>query len=177
VKNRKSKQEEKSSVASGAVEDKEEDIIQTAVKIKNQYVYLDDNKVFKDKESIMKEVYTSKMQTVDSTNAYCFCPVLGSVEYFKGEELLEELDEEESEEEFLSNEDEHAIKFNRNDNDDNCNNQGCTMSIGIVWNTQMQANSKQKSSVETGANFCFSSLNFGHLREVTGFNLVISCEN
>jgi hypothetical protein len=41
----------------------------------------------------------------------------------------------------------------------------------------MEANSKQKSSVEAGANFCFSSLNFGHLREVTEFNLVITCKN
>jgi hypothetical protein len=41
----------------------------------------------------------------------------------------------------------------------------------------MQANNEQKSSVDTEANFCFSSLNFGHLREVTEFNLVISCEN
>ncbi len=41
----------------------------------------------------------------------------------------------------------------------------------------MQANSKQKSSFEAETNFCFSSLNFGHLREVTEFNLVISCKN
>jgi hypothetical protein len=42
----------------------------------------------------------------------------------------------------------------------------------------MQANSKQKSSDEAGTNFCFSSLSFGHFREVvTEFNLVISCEN
>jgi hypothetical protein len=41
----------------------------------------------------------------------------------------------------------------------------------------MQANSEQKSSVEAGTNFCFSSLNFGHLREVTELNLVISCKN
>ena len=27
------------------------------------------------------------------------------------------------------------------------------------------------------ANFCFSSLDFGHLREVIEFNLVISCKN
>ncbi len=125
----------------------------------------------------MEEVYTSEMQTVDITNAYHSCPVLGSVKYFKGEELLEELNEEESEEEFLSNEDEHAIKFNWNYNDDDCNNQGCITSIGIDGNTQMQANSKQKSSVEAGSNFCFSSLNFGDLREVTEFNLVISCKN
>ncbi len=103
------------------------------------------------------------MQTVDITNAYHFCPILGSDKYLDEEEF----DDEESEEEFLSNEDEHATRFNRNDDNNDCNNQGCTTSIGIVWNTQMQANSKQKSSVEAEANFCFSSLNFGHLREVT----------
>jgi hypothetical protein len=41
----------------------------------------------------------------------------------------------------------------------------------------MQANSKQKLSVEAEANFCFSSLNFGHLSKVREFNLVIFCEN
>ncbi len=168
VKNRKIKQEGKSSVAAGAVEDNKEEIILTAVKDENQYVYFDDKKVFKDKESVMEEVYTSKMQTVVVTNAYYFCPVLGSNKY---------VNEEESEEEFLSNKDEYAIKFNRNNDNNNCDNQGCISSTGIVWNTQMQANSKQKSGVETEANFCFSSLNFGHLREVTEFNLVISCKN
>ncbi len=118
-------------------------------------MYLDDKKVFKHKESVMGEVYTSKMQTLDVTNACHFCPVLGSNKY---------LDEEESEEEFLSNEVEHSIKFNRNNDDNNCDNQGCITSTEIVWNTQMQANSKQKSGVEAEANFCFSSLNFGHLR-------------
>jgi hypothetical protein len=108
------------------------------------------------------------MQTGDITNAYHFCPVLGSDKY---------LDEEESEEEFLSNKDEHAIKFNRNSDNGDCNNQGYITNIGIVWNTQIQANCKQKSSVEGEAIFCFSSLNFGHLREVTEFNLIISCEN
>jgi hypothetical protein len=107
------------------------------------------------------------MQTVDITNAYYFCPVLGSNKY---------LNEEESEEEFLSIEDEHAIRFNRNNDNDDCDNQGCITSIGIVWNMQMQANSKQKSSIEAEANVCFSFLNFGHLREVTEFNLVISCK-
>jgi hypothetical protein len=42
VKNRKSKQEGKSSFAAGAVEDNKEEIILTAVKDENQYVYLDD---------------------------------------------------------------------------------------------------------------------------------------
>ncbi len=127
VKNRKSKEEGKSSVAPGAVEDNKEEIIQPAVDDKNQYVYLDNKKVSKNKENIMEEVYTSTMQTVDITNAYHFCPVLGSNIY---------LNEEESEEEFLSNGDEHAIKFNRNNNNnDNCDNQGCITSIGIVWNT------------------------------------------
>ncbi len=116
------------------MEANKEEIILTAVKDENQYVYLDIEKVFKDKESITEEVYTSKMQTVDITNEYNLCPVLGSIKYFKGE-LLEELDEEKYEEEFLSNEDEYAIKFNRNNNDDNCNNQGCITSVGIVWNT------------------------------------------
>jgi hypothetical protein len=97
MKNRKSKQEGKSFVASGAVEDNKEEIILTAVKDENQYVYLDDKKVFEDKESIMEEVYTRKMQTVDITNAYHFCLVLGSIKYFEGEELLEDLDEDESE--------------------------------------------------------------------------------
>jgi hypothetical protein len=177
VKNRKGKQEGKSSIAAGALVDNEEEIILTVVEDENQYMYLDDKKVFKDKESIMEEVNTSKMQTVDINNVYHFCPVLGSVKYFKEEELLEELDEEESEEEFLSDKDELAIKFNRNNDDDDCNNQGCITSIGIVGNTQMQSNSEQKSSVEAGANFCFSSLNFGHLSEVTEFNLVIFCGN
>jgi hypothetical protein len=131
-------------------------------------MYLNDKKVFEGKESIVEEVYTSKMQTVDITNMYHFSPVLGSDKYF---------DEEESEEEFLSDKDEHAIKFNMNNGNDNCNNQGCITSIGMVWNTQMQANSKQKSSVEAEANFCSSSLYFGHLREVTEFNLFISCKN
>ncbi len=174
VKSRKGKQEGKSSIAAGALVDNEEEIILTAVEDENQYMYLNDKKVFRDEESIVEEVYTSKMQTVDITNAYHFCPVLGSVKYFEEEELLEELDEEESEEEFLSNNDEHAIKFNRNNDDNNCNNQGCITSIEIVGNTQMQANSKQKSSDEAGANFCFSSLNFGHLTE---FNLVTFCKN
>ncbi len=168
MKNRKSKQEGKRSIAAGAVEDNEEEIILTAVEDENQYVYLDDEKVLEDKESIVEEVYTSKMKTVDITNAYHFCPVLGSDKY---------LNEEESEEEFLSNEDDYAIKFNRNNDNNNCDNQGCITSTGIVWNTQMQANSKQKSSVEAEANFCFSSHNFGDLSEVTEFNLVISCDN
>ncbi len=103
VKNRKSKQEGKSSDAAGAVEDNKEEIIQTAVKEKNQYVYLDNKKVFEDKECVAEEVYTRKIQTVDIPNAYHFCPVLGYEKYFKEEELQEELDEEESEEEFLSN--------------------------------------------------------------------------
>jgi hypothetical protein len=159
------------------VQDNKEEIVLTAVKDENKYVYLNNKKVFEDEESIMEEVYTRKMQIVDITNAYHFCPVLGSKKYFKEEELLEKLDEEESEKEFLSNKDEHAIKFNRNNNDNNCDHQGCITSIGIDWNTQMQTNSKQKSSVEAEANFCFSSLNFGHLREVTEFNLVISFKN
>ncbi len=46
-----------------------------------------------------------------------------------------------------------------------------------VWNTRMQANSKQKTSVEAGTKFCFSSLNLGDLIEVTEFNLVISWKN
>jgi hypothetical protein len=145
VKNIKSKQQGKSSVAAGALEDNKEEIILTVVKDENQYVYLDDKKVFKDKESIVEEVYTSKMQTEDITNAYHFCPVLGSNKY---------LNEEESEEEFLSNKDEHAIKFNRNNDNNDCKNQGCITSFGIGWNTQMQANSKQKSIVEAEANFC-----------------------
>jgi hypothetical protein len=41
VKNRKRKQEGKSSVAAGAVEDNKEEIILTAVEDENQYVYLD----------------------------------------------------------------------------------------------------------------------------------------
>jgi hypothetical protein len=41
----------------------------------------------------------------------------------------------------------------------------------------MQAFSKKKSNVGAEANFCFSSLKFGHFREVTEFNLVISCKN
>jgi hypothetical protein len=98
--------------------------------------------MFEDKESIVEEVYTRGMQTVDITKQYHFCPVLGSVKYFEGEELLEELNEEKSEEEFLTNKDEHAIKFNSNNKDNNCTNQGCITSIEIVWNTQMQANSK-----------------------------------
>jgi hypothetical protein len=138
VKNRKSKQEGKSSVAARAVEDTEEEIILTAVKDKIRYVYLNNKKVFKDEESVVEEVYPSKMQTVDITNAYHFYSVLGSNKYLDEEELLEE-----SEEELLCNKDEHAIKFNRNNDDDNCNNQGCITSIGIGWNTQMQANSKQ----------------------------------
>jgi hypothetical protein len=64
VKNRKSKQEGKSSVAAGAVEDNEEEIIPTAVKDENQYMYLDDKKMSEDKESIVEDVYTSNMQTV-----------------------------------------------------------------------------------------------------------------
>ncbi len=123
VKNRKSKQEGKSSIAAGAVEVNKEEIILTAVKDKNQYMYLDNKKVFIDEESIVEEVYTNKMQTIDITKAYHFCPVLGSDKY---------LDEEESDEEFLSNDDEHAIKFNRNNDDDDCNNQGCITSIGFV---------------------------------------------
>jgi hypothetical protein len=83
VKNRKSKQEGKSSVAAGAVEDNKEEIILTMVKAKNQYVYLDGKRVLENKESVVVEVYTSKMQTVDITNAYHFCPVLGSIKYFK----------------------------------------------------------------------------------------------
>ncbi len=113
----------------------------------------------KDKESIMEEVCTSEMQTVDITNVFHFCPVLGGVKYFEGEELLEELNEDKSEEEFLSNKDGYAIKFNKNNDNDDCNNQGCITSIGIVWNSQMQVNNKQKSSVEAGSNFCFGSLN------------------
>ena len=65
MKNRKSKQEGKSSIAAEAVKDNKEEIILTAVKDENGYVYLDDKKVFKDKESIVEELYTSKMQTVD----------------------------------------------------------------------------------------------------------------
>jgi hypothetical protein len=126
VKNRKSRQEGKSSVAAGAVEDNKEETILTVVKDENQYVYLDDKKVFEDEENVMEEVYTSKMQTVDIINAYHFCPVLGSNKY---------CNEEESEEEFLGNEDKHAIMFNRNNNNDECNNQGCITSIRIVWNT------------------------------------------
>jgi hypothetical protein len=60
VKNRKSKQEGKSSVAAEAVKDNKEEIILTAVKDENEYVYLDDKKVFKDKERIVEEVYTNK---------------------------------------------------------------------------------------------------------------------
>ena len=59
MKNRKSKQEGQSSIAAEAVEDNKEVIILTAVKGKNQYMYLDNIKVFKDKESIVEEVYTS----------------------------------------------------------------------------------------------------------------------
>ncbi len=56
MKNRKSKQEGKSSVAAGAIKDNKEEIILTVVKDKNQYLYLDNEKVFKDKESIVEEV-------------------------------------------------------------------------------------------------------------------------
>ncbi len=116
-------------------------------------------------------------QNANSGHCQCVSFLSCLVKYLEGEELLEELDKEKSEEEFLSTKDEHAIKFNWNNNNNDCNNQGCITSIGIVWNTLMQANSKQKSSVEAGKNFCFSSLNFGHLREVTEFKLVTSCKN
>jgi hypothetical protein len=47
------------------VEDNKEEIILTAVKAENQYMYLDNKKVFEDKESIVEELNTSKMQTMD----------------------------------------------------------------------------------------------------------------
>jgi hypothetical protein len=92
------------------------------------------------------------MQTVDTTNAYYFCPVLGSVKYFKGEELLEELNEEKSEEEFLSIEDEHAIKFNRNNDDDDCNNQGCITSIGMFGTHECKLTASKRQVLKQGQN-------------------------
>jgi hypothetical protein len=94
----------------------------------------------------MEEVYTSKLQTVDITNAYHFCPVLGSVNTFEREEPLKELNEEKSEEEFLSNKDQHAIKFNRNNGNDNCDNQGCITSIGL-FGTHKRKLTASKSQV------------------------------
>ncbi len=47
------------------MEDNKEEIILTAVKAENQYMYLDNKKVFEDKESIVEELNTSKMQTMD----------------------------------------------------------------------------------------------------------------
>jgi hypothetical protein len=73
VKNRKSKQEGKSSVAAGAVEDIKEEIILTAVEDQNQFVYLNNKKCPKTRKVSWKKYAQAKCK--QWTLPMCFISV------------------------------------------------------------------------------------------------------
>jgi hypothetical protein len=84
IKNQGGKQASKTSIATAAIKEERETIL-VLVTQGEKYVYLDDDKISDDKDSIL-EVFTSKMevQSVDISNAYQYAPIIESVEYLKG---------------------------------------------------------------------------------------------
>jgi hypothetical protein len=83
-KSRGGKQERKTSIATAAIKEEGEIILVTATQ-GEKYVYLNDNKISDDEDSIL-EVFTSQMevQSADINNAYQYTPITESVKYLKG---------------------------------------------------------------------------------------------
>jgi hypothetical protein len=83
-KSRGGKQESKTSIAMAGIEEEGEIILVLATQ-GEKYVYLDDDKISHDKDSIL-EVFTSKVevQSADINNAYQYAPIIKSVKYLKG---------------------------------------------------------------------------------------------
>ncbi len=84
IKSRGGKQESKTSIAMAAIEE-EGEIIQVLATQGEKYVYLYDDKISDNEDSIL-EVFTSEMevQSVDISNAYQYAPIIKSVKYLKG---------------------------------------------------------------------------------------------
>jgi hypothetical protein len=78
------KQESKTSIATAAIKEEREIILVLATQ-GEKYVYLDDDKISDDKDSIL-EVFTSKMkvQSADINNVCQYAPIIESVKYLKG---------------------------------------------------------------------------------------------
>jgi hypothetical protein len=78
------KQESKTSIAMAAIKEEGEIILVLATH-GEKYVYLDDDKISDDEDSILK-VFTSKMevQLADTNNAYQYAPIIESVKYPEG---------------------------------------------------------------------------------------------
>jgi hypothetical protein len=78
------KQESKTSITTAAIEEEGEIILVLATQ-GEKYVYLDDDKISDDKDSIL-EVFTSKMEvkSADINNAYWYAPIIKSVKYLEG---------------------------------------------------------------------------------------------
>ncbi len=84
IKSHGGKQESKTSIAMAAIKEEEEIILVLASQGK-KYVYLDDDEISDNKDSIL-EVFTRKMevQSVDISNAYQYAPIIESVTYLEG---------------------------------------------------------------------------------------------
>jgi hypothetical protein len=108
VKNRKSKQESKSSITTAVINDIEDEIILAAENHEEQYGYLNDEEISDNKESILK-VFTREINLMDITDAYQYTPVINNIKYLDGIELLQELEDEESNKEFIGSNDEHVM--------------------------------------------------------------------